>query len=170
MGPAAEFLAQRLDLGLDRAMLRPPGALPERAFLETCYRCGKCMDACPVSAIHLVEATAADLDGTPYIDPDIQPCVVCDDLACMHVCPSGTLTPVKAAQIRMGLAQWDRASCLRSDGGDCAICVDTCPLGQAAIRLNDAGDVEIASPGCVGCGVCQHTCPTRPRAVRVLPL
>ena len=49
MKPVAEFLADRIDLPqqMTRTLLRPPGALPEAEFLEVCYRCGNCVEACP---------------------------------------------------------------------------------------------------------------------------
>src|SRR5688500_6924065 len=31
----------------DNQWLRPPGALPEAQFLETCSRCAKCAEVCP---------------------------------------------------------------------------------------------------------------------------
>ena len=38
--PVAAYAEQRLPQA--RTLLRPPGALPESAFLDTCYRCGNC--------------------------------------------------------------------------------------------------------------------------------
>ena len=33
------------------ALIRPPGALPEKAFLARCIRCGECMVACPTNTL-----------------------------------------------------------------------------------------------------------------------
>jgi F-type H+-transporting ATPase subunit delta len=38
--------------------VRPPGALPEPAFLGACTRCGACTDACPVQAIRPLPQSA----------------------------------------------------------------------------------------------------------------
>src|SRR5438046_5020233 len=42
--------------------LRPPGALPEQQFRETCSRCGDCVRACPASAI-VIDSTGAKGNG-----------------------------------------------------------------------------------------------------------
>jgi ferredoxin-type protein NapG len=170
--PLVDYLENRFDLSMpaERTWLRPPGAMPENAFLETCYRCGNCIDVCPA---HAIRATASDdpqLSGTPSIDPDVAACVVCEELACMKTCPSGALEPLDAPRdIRMGLAEVDLPSCLRTHGEECTLCVDRCPMGAEAIGFGDSGQVEVDPDGCVGCGVCQHVCPSLPKAIRVLP-
>ena len=174
--PVAEFLDDRLDTHLpveqpsERPLLRPPGALPEAEFLETCHRCGNCVKNCPANAIFPLEAqTQPDIANTPYIDPDDQPCVICDSLACMYVCPSGALQTVYAEDIRMGLAVFSVETCLRTKDVACTYCIDTCPIGAAAIHLTTAGVVEVIESGCTGCGVCQYACPTSPKSLVVQP-
>ncbi len=157
----------------DDRLLRPPGAVAEELFLERCSRGGKCVAACPVQAIQFHDGGgSADVDdrvaGTPTIDPQIQACVVCEDLACMQVCPSGALQKIPRHLIDMGIAELRRDICLRSDGEDCQICVEKCPLGAVAIEIPHQGaDVEVKTDGCVGCGVCEMYCPTVPRAIVV---
>jgi ferredoxin-type protein NapG len=181
--PVADAIERRWPLPVQRTVLRPPGALPEIDFLKTCYRCGACMEACPAQCIHPTSSDDENLRGTPYIDPDIGACVVCDELACMKACPSGALQLVEAFAIRMGLARVRHDVCVRSSGEDCRICVDRCPLGETAIRIDGGGRVAVIDPedggdeprrssagrGCVGCGVCQHYCPTTPKAIVVHP-
>jgi len=200
MRPASKFIAARLPgiMPSGTKPLRPPGALPEPDFLDTCYRCGSCADHCPADAITLVKSDERKLHGTPTIEPARRACVICDELSCMKVCPSGALKLVGRGEIRVGLAVWDAAECLRkpmgspSDGNvtapagnagdppaapesdDCMICVNACPIGDTAIRIEN-GDVRVIDPrptgaGCTGCGVCEEQCPTRPqRAIRILP-
>lgn len=168
--PMAGYLEQRIDLPELRPVLRPPGARPESEFLDRCYRCGNCADVCPVSAIRLHPSDDESLGGTPFIDASATACVVCSDIACTHACPSGALEPLtNPAHIRMGLAIVDQAACVRSEGEDCRECIDKCPIGEGAIRLDRKGRVEVLSDGCVGCGVCQLYCPTKPEAIVVDP-
>jgi ferredoxin-type protein NapG len=149
------------------AILRPPGALREQQFLDTCSRCRKCVEVCPAQCIK-IDFSGARGGGFPYIDPNEMPCVVCDGLLCMHNCPSGALVPTALAMIDMGTARWNPHTCVRRDGEDCRICVEHCPLGAVAIELR-AGRVHVIEGGCIGCGVCQHDCPTAPKSIVVNP-
>ena len=172
MEPIAGYLEERLNVPLPvfRTVLRPPGALPEKEFLDTCYRCGNCVDVCPARAIKSMAREDIESAGTPYIDPDLAACVVCEELACMKSCPSGALKVVADRRgIRMGLARVDFHTCLRSRGENCAVCLRKCPLGREAVDLSDGGEVEVKAGGCVGCGVCQFYCPTVPKAIIVEP-
>ena len=60
--------------------LRPPGALSEQKFLETCSRCGECVKVCPAEAIKL-DPTGQVGTSVPYIDADSMACVACDTWA-----------------------------------------------------------------------------------------
>ncbi len=155
------------DQSADLPILRPPGALPEPRFLETCQRCGNCVESCPAEAIQVYQSDNPQLSGTPYIEPNSQPCVVCTSLACMQVCPSGALQPLSADQIQIGLAEVNHDTCLRTGGVDCTYCVDRCPIGETAIRLDSQNRIQVIAAGCVGCGVCQYECPTSPKSVVV---
>jgi NAD-dependent dihydropyrimidine dehydrogenase PreA subunit len=87
----------------------------------------------------------------------------------MYHCPTGALQPIPLGQIRMGTAVWYPDTCVRSQGQDCTICVDRCPVGSVAIELvNDR--IEVKPLGCIGCGVCQHDCPTDPKSIVVIPV
>ncbi len=148
--------------------LRPPGALPERQFLDTCSRCGTCVSVCPVECIQ-IDSSGQIAGGAPHINPDEKACIVCEGLQCTAGCPSGALRPLAVGEIRMGTAIWHSQPCLRSAGEECRICVDQCPLGSAAIELLD-GRIVVHPFGCVGCGVCQQECPTNPRSIIVIPI
>ncbi len=170
LGPVANYLEQKMPPSRPRIFLRPPGALPEEQFVETCRRCAACVDACPAGAIRLILDDAdPDLAGTPYIDPDIAPCVICDAGACMETCPSGALQKVDRTDIAIGRAIVHHNNCLLPKGRECGVCVEKCPIGQDAIRLTDYGQVEVGN-GCVGCGVCQNQCPPVPKAIVIEPL
>ena len=162
--PATEPPANR---AAREAWLRPPGALPGQQFTDVCSRCGDCVRVCPAQCIK-IDSTGERGGGAPYIDLDTMPCVVCDGLQCMHVCPTGALTPIPLADIDMGTAVWNPATCVRSHGEDCTICVDRCPVGAVAIELN-GNAIDVHPHGCIGCGVCQYYCPTTPKSIVVIP-
>ncbi len=148
--------------------LRPPGALPEPRFLETCSRCGECVKVCPAEAIKL-DPTSENGKGAPYIDANVMACVACDSLACMNNCPTGALVPTPLMQIKMGTAVWREHLCVRSRGESCEKCVDICPMGTAAIDRVD-NQIVVKPLACIGCGLCQQHCPTDPKAINVIPI
>ena len=152
-----------------RFTLRPPGARPEVEFVDICDRSGECVAACPADAIRVIDVGDDSLDGTPEIIPSIQACVICEDLSCMKVCPSGALQLIAAAEIRIGLAEVDHDQCLRSRDEDCRLCVEHCPIGVEAITIDGEGRVDVQPAACTGCGVCEMYCPTAPRAITVKP-
>jgi ferredoxin-type protein NapG len=147
--------------------IRPPGALAEQRFRETCSRCGECVKICPVQCIKIDPAGVKGA-GAPYIDIDTSPCVMCDGLLCMSSCPTGALVPTPIGEIDMGTALFHESTCLRSARQSCTICVDTCPIGEVAIALEN-GNVKVIEDGCTGCGVCQNRCPTIPKSITVTP-
>jgi ferredoxin-type protein NapG len=147
--------------------LRPPGALEEKAFRDTCSRCGECVRVCPAQCIK-IDPNGVRANGAPYIDPNEMPCVVCDGLLCMPVCPTGALVPTILGEIDMGTAIWHQDTCVRTRGEDCTICVDKCPVGTFAIELI-ANDIHVKEAGCIGCGVCQFECPTSPKSIVIVP-
>ena len=84
------------------SFLRPPGALPESAFLKTCIHCGQCAAACPYGSIRMLEAFGPERH-TPEIRPSEIPCWLC--MKCPPACPSGALRPVAAMkEANMGRA------------------------------------------------------------------
>lgn len=156
--------------GGENLLLRPPGAIDESRFAETCSRCGLCVEACPADAIFPAPTPSWAAAGTPVIDADLGACVVCEGLQCTHVCPTGALVPLHAPhEIRMGTAEVYGSVCVRSAGEACTVCVDRCPIGADALTFEDEGPPVVKADGCVGCGVCQLYCPTTPKAIVVVP-
>lgn len=161
--------ASRIPLPTVRTLIRPPGSIEEKEFLKTCYRCGSCVDACTAHAIRPWQGTDEEQVGTPFIDPDLQACTLCEALPCTTACPSGALRQVSRNRIRIGVTHWTARGCARSAGQDCRICLDRCPI-VGAIRIGPRGQIEVISERCTGCGICQQACPARPKAIRVEPL
>jgi ferredoxin-type protein NapG len=149
--------------------LRPPGALKELFLIETCVRCGKCVETCPAEAILPLGPEWGAAFGTPYIDARRRPCVLCTDLKCTHVCPSGALQPVhRNEDVAMGTAVLDPLRCVTYSGQRCDLCLNTCPM-PGTIVMDASGRVRVREQSCTGCGLCEHVCPTEPTSIRVVP-
>jgi MauM/NapG family ferredoxin protein len=149
-----------------RRYFRPPGALPEPAFLAACTRCGYCVEACPVRAIAPAPTGAGLAAGTPAIDPMVQPCVACDGMFCATVCPTGALVPPPTgwAHERLGELSLDTERCIAYQGHECGVCARVCPIGPEALDLDEKGRPVIGA-ACVGCGVCTRACVTSPTSL-----
>ncbi len=147
--------------------LRPPGTIGQSELERTCCQSGNCVKACPADAIKL-DPDKKIAGGFPYIIASESPCVVCDDLACTHVCPSGAISPLQDKhEIAMGYVQFDEEYCLRSDNDDCSLCVDLCPIGEDAIEIDTEDNLIRLNGDCVGCGICEKSCPTSPKSIYI---
>ncbi len=173
--------------------IRPPGALPEDAFLARCVRCGACINACPTSALQ-PSLTTAGLEGlyTPVLVPRHGWCEP-SCTRCGQVCPSGAIAPLTtdtkgwtrtgtaAAPVKVGTAFFDWGRCLPwAMATPCIVCEEVCPTSPKAITLEpydavraDGRTVRVGRPRldpdrCVGCGLYEAKCPVAaPAAVRV---
>ena len=68
--PAYHYDERRYD-GTGTRYLRPPGALPQPAFGDTCSRCGDCVKACPAQAIKLdFKAIRMHVNGGEFVGAD----------------------------------------------------------------------------------------------------
>jgi MauM/NapG family ferredoxin protein len=176
--------------GAPMACLRPPGALPEKDFLSTCIRCGRCIDSCPNRCIlAFTHAAGEELCmppgpgqlNTPVIFPRRQACMLCngvnaDELLCTRSCPSGALRPTRkdAESIRigvkMGIAEVDKHLCYSFNGASCGACVRACPFEGGALQAGLWEKPMVDEDLCVGCGLCERACIRYPQAIRVRPL
>ncbi|MBS4769187.1 MAG: 4Fe-4S dicluster domain-containing protein [Burkholderiales bacterium] len=88
-------------------LLRPPGALDEKAFLASCIKCGQCVQVCPYRSIKLLDLQSGINTATPYIDAFERGCYLCDLFPCILCCPSGALDPKiqEIDQVHMGIAK-----------------------------------------------------------------
>lgn len=170
LGRLARQLARRAEKRIvPNQYFRPPGALVEIAFLAACTRCGECIEACPPGAIFNAASSAGLAAGTPVIDPDLQPCTVCPDMPCAVSCPTDALMVPNDLWKGYHLAalELDPERCIAFDGTECGICAKVCPVGEAALALDDGGRPVIRQEGCVGCGVCVRACVTTPSSLRL---
>jgi ferredoxin len=159
--------------------IRPPGSVPEDAFVQLCIRCGQCIKVCPNNVLQPAgfEHGLNSL-WTPKVVADWSGCEPsCNN--CGQVCPTGAVRALALAEkqaARIALAQVDRRICLPHAGrGACQLCVDECKMaGYDAIEftrvggeVNEKGEpVEdrgylaptVREDRCVGCGLCQMRC------------
>jgi len=154
-------------------LLRPPGAISERAFLQACTRCDKCSNACPKDAIQRVPKKMGFLImDTPYIDPVKVPCVMCTDLPCISACEDEALLPVPGGpeDVEMGYAILDKKKCQSYGHTFCQQCIIDCPI-PGAITQNREQQPIFHKDICTGCGVCVRSCSTVniPVAIKIKP-
>ena len=163
-------------------VIRPPGSLEEKQFLDRCVRCGNCMKVCITNGLQpaLLQTGLAGI-WTPQLVPEIGYCEYQCTL-CGQVCPTGAIRRLGVAEkkeTRIGLARIDRSLCLPwAKKKQCIVCEEHCPIARKAIQLRKVvvDGVTLYRPyinhrRCTGCAICQTKCPVRPvRAVRVYPV
>ncbi len=168
-------------------LIRPPGSLREKDFLELCQRCGLCMKVCPTNVINPTLAEAG-MGGfwTPHLIMIQGYCEYTCTL-CGSVCPTDAIRDFSVKEkierpIKIGSAYVDRGRCLPWSGNaPCIVCEEHCPTSPKAIYLRnevvtgpDGKRIPVQLPyvdlkKCVGCGICEFKCPVRGRpAIRVI--
>ena len=182
-------------------LIRPPGARTELDFMATCARCGQCMKGCPTNVIQPAVFDAG-LEGffTPQMDYRRAYCDWnCNE--CGKVCPTQAIRELSLDEKRLkviGRAYIDRNTCIPwSEGRDCLVCQELCPIPNKAIVFNSGGEgtgqgrgngsgqgaagqgngsgqhtgvkLPVVVPErCIGCGICEYNCPVaNEAAIRV---
>ena len=167
VGKAVEHMEKKVASGMH---VRPPGALPDPAFLAACTRCGECTVRCPAHAIRPLGPEAGFASGTPALRPELTACLMCLDMPCAANCPTDALTvpPDGWRHVKMARASIDTDTCIAYDGQECGICAQVCPAGELAIYLDEMGQPVLADR-CTGCGTCVIACVTSPKSITVTP-
>ena len=154
--PAAR-IADALDVNYHSKLIRPPGAVEERAFLERCIRCAECMKVCPNNALHpaLFEAGIEGI-WTPILIARIgyceHSCVLCG-----QVCPTGAIQKITEKEklgqgvppVKIGTAFYNQGRCLPwSMQTPCIVCEEFCPTSPKAIWVEEVdAQVREEKPG-----------------------
>jgi ferredoxin len=168
-------------------LIRPPGSVPERDFMERCIRCAECMKVCPNNALHpaFLESGIEGL-WTPILIPRIGYCEP-SCVLCGEVCPTGAIQKITEVQklgdavrhiepIKIGTAFYDHGRCLPwSMATPCIVCEEFCPTSPKAIWVEEidtpdrnGAPVHVQRPHvdpklCIGCGACEKVCPVQDR-------
>lgn len=150
---------------------RPPGALPEPAFVGACTRCGACGEACPVHAIVYLPPSAGLAAGTPALHVDVQACIMCETMPCALACPTPALeVPAWGwLDVRIAKLTIDESRCITWRDVECGICARVCPVGTDALKMDDRGR-PVVGPACTGCGQCIAACVTTPTSIVATPV
>ena len=147
-----------------RQLIRPPGALPETAFLRTCIRCGECMKSCITNTLQpsLWESGFSGL-WTPKLELRMAACEPnCN--VCGKVCPTQAIRSLPMEEktyAKIGTAVLRKETCLVwAQNKMCLICDEICPYNAIVFRPVEGyrRPVVIASR-CNGCGYCEQRCP-----------
>jgi MauM/NapG family ferredoxin protein len=167
------------------ATIRPPGTSEEQ-LLDRCLRCGECVKICPTGGLQpSLSASGWYNVWTPALVPRQGYChYSCN--SCGQICPTKAILDLPLARKRqtvIGVAAIDEKRCLPySEGRDCAVCEEMCPVPQKAIMLEE--HTVVSSSGqtttvlrprvvrdlCIGCGTCEYHCPLDGEAaIRVFP-
>jgi len=169
-----------------RRKIRPPGVTSEEEFLSLCIRCNICADVCPTKGIKPDNTNLSTL-GTPELKGY---CAVYLDLVdpspsknsafkklrssaelcfrCINSCPTGALRNVNIEDLKMGVAEIDRTTCLAWLYNICYRCVNICVFD--AVEIRGRGGIHVNEALCVGCKQCEYICPAQPKAIVVRPL
>ncbi|TDS94022.1 ferredoxin-type protein NapF [Pelagimonas phthalicica] len=141
------FLTGRMNRPLP---MRPPGAIEEEAFQDTCTKCGDCASACPQEIIRF------DGDGLPTVDLSTSPCTFCN--ICAESCEAGAIDYADGWDWRARVDD----SCMSANGIMCRTCEDQCDHQAIRFRLLPGGlsEAQFDSDACTGCGACANACPS----------
>lgn len=161
---ARSLLHQRLS----GRLIRPPGAIPERDFLNVCIHCGKCMKVCPTNGLQpcIFEAGINGL-WTPKLVPRIGGCEKNCNM-CGRICPTSAIRNLPLEEktyAKIGTAVIDRSRCIAWEQDKvCLICDEACPYNAISSLNETIRGTTLLRPFvderiCTGCGLCETQCP-----------
>jgi ferredoxin-type protein NapF len=147
-------------------LIRPPGSLPEKDFLQMCVRCGECMKVCPTNTLQ-PSLFESGLEGiwSPRLSPRLAGCDQTCAL-CGTVCPTDAIRSLSLEEkkhAKLGTAYIDRNRCLVwAQDRQCFICDEQCPYNAIVFRWEDSSRRPfVVDNKCNGCGFCEEQCPVQ---------
>ncbi len=181
------------DRNYSKKVIRPPGSVEEKDFLDRCIKCDQCIRVCPTNVLQPA-IFAAGIEGfwTPILNMKVGYCELNCTL-CGQVCPTGAIQRISIEEknglgefaargpVRLGTAFYDHGRCLPwSMETPCVVCEEVCPVSPKAIfsrevtiTKRDGTPITLRQPCvepalCIGCGICERECPvTDEAAIRV---
>ncbi len=135
---------------------RPPWAVAESVFDDTCTNCGECIEICPTKILSFGRGRL------PVVDLAQNECTFCGK--CEAVCKAGALDKGDAGN--NANKAWDvivnfDETCLSVQRVMCRSCSDNCEQSAIHFRLEVGGKAtpELILDDCTGCGACIAPCP-----------
>jgi len=140
-------LSGRTTRDFSAKVIRPPGCVEEREFLERCIKCGQCIRVCPTNVLQPA-MLEADIEGvwTPVMNFRMGFCQL-NCTACGQVCPTGAIQQLSIEQklglgpykkdgpVKLGTAHYDLGRCLPwAKNIPCVVCEEVCPTSPKAIH------------------------------------
>lgn len=138
--------------------IRPPGAVDEERFVESCRRCNACITACSTGII------SRGHGGFPAIDFAKGACTFCG--ACAAACKDGCFTGARDWSLKAVIS----SVCVEPKGVACRMCESACDENALRFRpmLGGRSQPVVDIDNCTGCGACAAPCPVH--AISFTPL
>jgi ferredoxin-type protein NapG len=97
---------------------------------------------------------------------------VCPDMPCAAACPTDALNVPEHGWDghRIGVLEFLPERCITYRGISCTVCSAACPIGEAALGMDEAGHPVLRIEGCVGCGMCLNACVSTPKSFTLTPV
>ena len=154
-------------------LIRPPGAVPEETFLNTCIRCSECMKVCITNTLQ-PSLFEGGLEGlwTPRANLRFAPCEQTCNL-CGKACPTQAIRDLDLEEkkhAKIGTAVILKEKCLVwEQDRSCLICDEQCPYNAIVFKVVDGFRRPfVLENKCNGCGFCEHKCPVEGEAAIVV--